>query len=111
MNASHFMALIGRMLIILGLVAISFGTPAMASGKSADCVSMMQDGGQMSKTMPDMGKQCPYVAFCAVSGLYVKPTPPTDYTSVAVSDALFLPVYDSNGVGLASSPPIRPPRF
>jgi hypothetical protein len=101
---------LGRMLIILGVLALSFGTPAMASGNPADCMQMMQDGGLMPKTMPDMGKQCPYAAVCAVSALYVAPAPPSGYAMAEMSDAGYLPFDEISGVGLVSSPPSRPPR-
>lgn len=110
MSAQRLIAFAGRLLIVLGLLILSFGTPAMASGNSADCMSMMQDGGQMPQTMPDIGMQCPYAAVCAVSGLYVAPTPPTDYVTAVMSDADFLPFDEINSAGLVSSPPSRPPR-
>lgn len=110
MFASRIIAFAGRMLIVLGVVVLGFGTPAMASGSPTDCMSMMQDGGQMSKTMPDMGKQCPYAAVCAVAGLYVAPTPPTDFVTAAMSDVDFLSFDENNGAGFLSSPPSRPPR-
>ena len=94
----------------MGLVVLSFGTPAMASGNVTDCASMMQGDGQMSKSMPDMGKQCPYAAICAIASLYVSPTPPTDYAMVIVSDAEYLSFADINGLGFVSSPLSRPPR-
>jgi hypothetical protein len=105
------LALLGRLLVVTGLIALSFGTPSMASGNPADCMAMMQDSGQMSKTMSDMGKQCPFAAVCAIAGLYVTPAPPTSYAMAAMSDAGLLSFGETNGVGLVSSPPSRPPRF
>jgi hypothetical protein len=101
---------LGRMLIVLGLLALSFGSPAMASGNPADCMSMMRDGGQMPKTMPGMDKQCPFAAVCAVSGLYVASAPPSDYAMADMLDAGYLSFDETIGVGLMSSPPSRPPR-
>jgi hypothetical protein len=106
----QILAVFGRALIVLGLFVLSFGTPAMASGNPADCMSMMQDGGQMSETMPGMDMQCPYAAVCAVSGLYVAPAPPSDYAMADMSDAGYLSFDETIGVGLMSSPPSRPPR-
>jgi hypothetical protein len=110
MIASRFIAIAGRLLIVIGLFAQSFGTPSMASGNPVDCMLMMQDGGQMSKTMPDMGGKCPFAAVCAVSGLYVAPAPPSDYSMADMPDAGYLSFDETNGVGLVSSPPSRPPR-
>lgn len=101
---------LGRLLIVVSLVVMSFGTPSLASGNPADCMAMMQDGGQMPETVPGMGKQCPYAAVCAVSGLFVTPTPPSDYAMADMSDAGYLSFVETKSVGLVSSPPNRPPR-
>lgn len=99
------------MLIVLSLLLLSFEAPAMPVGMSAECATMMQSSDV--DTVPNdssKGQLCPYAALCAVAGLYLNTTPPTDYSMVAMSNVDMVPFGDTLGVGVVFSPPTRPPR-
>lgn len=110
MNMLRPVSVVGRALIVMSLLLFSFSAPAMPLGMSADCAAMMQT--EDASTLPgehSNGPICPYIALCAIAGLYISPIPPADYALVAMSGVGFFPFDDTNGVGLVSSPPSRPP--
>jgi hypothetical protein len=99
------------MLVIISLMAVGFGAPAMARVGSPDCMATMQaNHASLPDKMPDSGKSCPFADFCATAGFFVEPAFASNFVSHDPV-ALALPPFDDEfGDGLMPIPPSRPPR-
>jgi hypothetical protein len=104
------------MLVIISLMAFGFGSSAMASGGSPDCMAMMQSAQMMQSEhatpheMPAAGKSCPLADLCAAAAFFVELDPASHFISLDPIEVALLPFDDQFGDGLTPIPPSRPPR-
>jgi hypothetical protein len=110
-------ALLCRMLVIMSLMSLGFGAPAMAGGGPPDCMAMMQSAQTMQSDhastpdkMPDSGKSCPFADLCATAAFFVEPAPASQFVSLDPIEVALLPLDDQFRDGLTPIPPSRPPR-
>jgi hypothetical protein len=99
------------MLVIISLMMVGFGAPAMAGGGSPDCMAMMQlNHASTPDKIPDTGKSCPFVDLCATSAFFIEPAPASHFVSPEPVKMALLPLGEQFGDGLMPIPPSRPPR-
>jgi len=109
MELIRAIALSCRMLVIVSLVSLGFGAPAMAAGGPPDCMAMMQSSHGPDK-MPDSGKSCPFADLCATAGFFIEPASVSHSVSHDPVVATLVVFDDHFGDGLPPLPPSRPPR-
>jgi hypothetical protein len=117
MESIRAIALLCRLLVIVSLVSLGFGAPAMAASGPPDCMAMMQsaqmiqsDHASTPDKMPDSGKSCPFADLCATAAFFVEPAPASHFVSLDPIEVALLPFDDQFGDGLTPIPPSRPPR-
>jgi hypothetical protein len=112
MESIRAIAVLCRMLVIISLMSLGFGAPAMAAGGPPDCMAMMQSyhASTTPDKMPESGKVCPFADLCATAGFFIEPASVSHSVSHDPVEAALVVFDDHFGDGLTPLPPSRPPR-
>ena len=110
MGSIRAIAVLCRMLVIIGLTTFGFGAPAMAVARPPDCMTMMQAEHAAPEKMPDSGKSCPFADLCATASYFIAPAPASHFVAHDPTVVALAKLDDEFGDGLTPLPPARPPR-